>query len=37
MPFWKSPEIEPKTDLVLFSFSEKAAQQALNLYREVLT
>jgi gentisate 1,2-dioxygenase len=34
VPPWKPLEIEAGSDLVLFSFSDKAAQQALNLYRE---
>lgn len=34
VPSWHTVTIHADTDLVLFAFSDKASQQALNLYRE---
>jgi gentisate 1,2-dioxygenase len=36
VPSWKQRQIEADEDLVLFSYSDKAAQQKLNLWREEL-
>jgi len=34
VPSWKELRLQAESDLVLFAYSDKAAQEKLNLYRE---